>query len=144
MKASVGVNTVHARFKKKAEFLLVYLREAHPSDGWAVRGWSKVADPTSKRERDRVARRCCKEASFRFTALVDTMEDETAVKWAAWPERLFVVGKDGRVVYAGKQGPWGFWPTDKLKRGQRRVGRGESLEAFLDGYFGPKKSQESD
>jgi len=40
--------------------------------------------------------------------LVDDMNNTTDQAYAGWPERLFVVDKQGRVAYAGKQGPWGF------------------------------------
>lgn len=44
--------------------------------------------------------------------LVDSIENRVDELYAAWPERLFVVGKDGRIAYAGKQGPWGFKPDE--------------------------------
>lgn len=137
MRTSVDVNKVYERYGKQVEFILVYLREAHPKDGWAVKGWSKVNDPTSQAKRNEVARTCCKEAKFKFTAVVDTMNDRTAVQWAGWPERLYVVDKAGKIAYAGKQGPWGFWPRDRNKRGQDKVGAGESLQAFLERFLKP-------
>jgi len=32
--------------------------------------------------------------------------------YAAWPERLYLVGTDGRVAYAGGPGPSGFSPAE--------------------------------
>ena len=32
--------------------------------------------------------------------------------YAASPTRLYLVGQDGRVVYAGGLGPWGFRPAE--------------------------------
>ena len=32
--------------------------------------------------------------------------------YAAWPERLYLIGVDGRVVYAGGRGPHGFSPAE--------------------------------
>lgn len=43
-------------------------------------------------------------------ALVDRVDDEVGRTWAGWPDRLFVVGKDGKVAYAGARGPFGFDP----------------------------------
>jgi len=106
---------VHERFGKEAQFLFVYLREAHAADGWKS-GNSNINDPRSQVERDLVAGQCCRELKFEFPTVVDTMDDQTAVDWAAWPERIFVIGADGKVVYAGEQGPWGFWPTEAFKR----------------------------
>ena len=43
---------------------------------------------------------------------VDEMDDKVMVTYAAWPERLYLVGKDGRIAYAGAPGPAGFSPTE--------------------------------
>jgi hypothetical protein len=107
---------------------------------------SKLNDPRTQADRDAVAGACGRELEFEFPVVVDTMDDQTAVDWAAWPERIFVVGVDGRVAYAGEQGPWGFWPTEgvrkkssrKIEGAEKVLGRklsGESLEEFLSRLF---------
>ncbi len=145
MKASVGVNEVHARFGDRAAFLFVYLREAHPSDGWVLEDWSKVRDPRTMEERRAVASRCGRDVKFRFPTVVDRLDDRTAVAYAAWPERLFVIDRDGKVAYAGKMGPFGFWPTDAHKRPRwlKRVGDGPSLATFLERFL-PKTPRVSE
>jgi hypothetical protein len=40
------------------------------------------------------------------------MDDRVMTAYAAWPERLYLIGEDGRVVYAGGIGPWGFHPEE--------------------------------
>ena len=110
MKAAREVAAVAERFKDRVEFVLVYLREAHPTDGWAMEG-SMLADPTTPEERIAAATTCCKALSFPFPAIVDRMDDATAVRWSGWPERLFVISKEGTVVYTGDQGPFGFDPS---------------------------------
>lgn len=144
MQASVGVKRVHQAFKANAEFLCVYLREAHPSDGWTMRDWSTVRDPRTHGERCGVATKCTKKVGFAFPTIVDEMDDRAGVAWAAWPERLYVIGKDGRIAYASKRGPFGFWPTDAFKRPGwvRRVGDGPSLETFLTARYRAGKRRE--
>lgn len=68
-------------------------------------------DSQTLAERQACAQRCVAGLGLRFPAAVDTMDDATAVAYAGWPERLFVIGADGRVAYAGAQGPRGFYPT---------------------------------
>lgn len=51
--------------------------------------------------------------------VVDEMDDAVEELYAGWPERLFVVGLDGRVKYAGRLGPWGFKPHE-VERWLRR------------------------
>ena len=41
---------------------------------------------------------------------LDCMEDEAEKKYAGWPERLYVIGTNGKVAYAGDMGPMGFNP----------------------------------
>jgi hypothetical protein len=40
------------------------------------------------------------------------MDDRVSEAYAAKPTRLYLVGEDGRVVYAGGLGPWGFKPRE--------------------------------
>jgi len=47
--------------------------------------------------------------------LVDEMDYAVMTAYAAWPDRLYLVGLDGHVAYAGGVGPFGFKPTE-LKR----------------------------
>ena len=39
--------------------------------------------------------------------VVDTLEDEALVSYAAFPDRLYIV-LDGQVAYEGQIGPWGY------------------------------------
>jgi hypothetical protein len=40
------------------------------------------------------------------------MDDAVNIAYAAWPDRLYLIGLEGEVVYAGGIGPFGFKPTD--------------------------------
>ncbi len=43
---------------------------------------------------------------------VDEMDDAVNEAYAATPTRLYLIGIDGRVVYAGGLGPFGFKPVE--------------------------------
>lgn len=43
------------------------------------------------------------------------MDDYVNEAYAAWPTRLYLVGIDGLVKYAGGLGPWDFHPS-KLEK----------------------------
>jgi len=102
--------------------------------------WSTLEDPKSLESRTEVARMCCEKLAFDFPMVVDTMDDRTAVRWSGWPERLFVISKEGRVVYAGDQGPFGFDPSIAYAGYGRGPKSGISLEAFLDAWLGAAKA----
>ncbi len=132
---------LHEEFGDRAEFVFVYIREAHPTDGWSVEssGWSIRRDAQDLEERVEAAGQACAVLGLPFLTLVDDMDDEVARTWSAWPERLFVVSADGRVVYVGEQGPWGFWPRAAVApyghgedHGQRH---GTPLDEFLEVFL---------
>ncbi len=143
MLASGNVNEVYQRFGNQAQFLVVYVREAHATDGWSKPN-SQLADPRTQTQRDLVALQCCKELEFEFPALVDTMNDRTAVDWAAWPERIFVIGVDGRVAYAGEQGPWGFWPTERIRLQAAQKNAAKAKKAKTDKTDKTDKNDKND
>lgn len=50
-----------------------------------------------------------------IVAVVDGIDDGVGEAYEAWPDRLYLVGRDGRVVFRGGLGPDGFDP-DALER----------------------------
>ncbi len=103
-------------YKDRAAFLFVYIREAHPSDEWQMESNEKegvvFAQPKTSDERKAVASSCSKSLKLSMPVLVDEIDNRVDNAYAGWPERLFVVDKDGKVAYAGEQGPWGFKPAE--------------------------------
>ncbi|MBM3459669.1 MAG: deiodinase, partial [Armatimonadetes bacterium] len=59
-------------------------------------------------QRRTVAGACVKTLGIRFPALVDTLDDQVEREYAGWPDRLYVVGQDGKIAYRGEPGPRGF------------------------------------
>ena len=114
------------KYHNRVQFLAIYIREAHPVDGWWFGGGimglmlklkrSKVAtdvyDPKTLEERRAVANRCEVALEYGIPTYVDEMDDTVNKAYAAMPTRLYLIGWDGRVVYAGGLGPWGFKPTE--------------------------------
>lgn len=108
------------------QFLTIYIREAHPVDGWWLGGGvagqfmksmkSKAAtdvyDPKTIEERRAVADRCQVALEYGIQTYVDDIDDTVSEAYAAMPTRLYLVGLDGRVVYAGGLGPFGFKPAE--------------------------------
>ncbi len=135
--------SLYEQFGSQAEFVLVYIREAHATDGWSLdhTGWSIIADAQNDGERHAAAAQTCSMLKLPFTTVVDTMDDAVAERWSAWPERLFVIGRDGRVAYVGAQGPWGFWPVAATPPFGADPGStidpGKPLDTFLEHFLAP-------
>ena len=116
----------YEQYHGKVQFLNIYIREAHPKDGWwlgarltrrPVRIYApKVSmgysDPQTIEDRRAVAADCETALQYGIRTYVDEMDDNVNKAYAAWPTRLYLVGLDGRVVYAGGMGPLGFRPGE--------------------------------
>lgn len=50
--------------------------------------------------------------ALEMPALVDEMDDAVAAAYAAMPERLYLIGRDGKVAYKGGMGPMFFKPLE--------------------------------
>jgi hypothetical protein len=105
-----------AKYKGKVEFLLVYIREAHPTDGWQVpaneREGILIASAKTFEEKEEHASACVRTLGIKFTTLVDNMDNQVELNYAGWPDRLYLVGKDGRIAWKGGPGPQGFKPVE--------------------------------
>lgn len=95
------------------------MREAHAADEWQME--SNVKDdvvfnqPKSLEDRRTAAQKCCAATKLAMPCVVDTVDDHVDDLYAAWPERMYVIDAAGRIIYAGKQGPWGFKPEEVEK-----------------------------
>jgi hypothetical protein len=110
---------LHDRHDDDVAFFIVYIREAHPEDGWVLadnrREEIAVADPTSLEQRAAAAGACAVRLRTRIPVLLDGVDDEVALAYGGWPDRLYLIGPDGRVAFQGEVGPDGFRP-EKLAR----------------------------
>ena len=95
---------------------MVYIREAHALDSRSPLGGGDhpiVEDPVTLEERNEVAKACMTKMALEpMPALVDNMDDAVSESYAAWPDRMYLVGRDGRIVFHGGRGPFGFLPDE--------------------------------
>ncbi len=66
------------------------------------------AQPTLSVERQEVAGACVLGLQLSLPTLVDDMENRADIAFNGWPERLYVLSPEGKVVYQGGKGPYGF------------------------------------
>ena len=106
-------------YKDRADFRIVYIREAHPSDGRQRRGNSRfginVESPKTLDERTEIATVCAAELKISIPIIIDGLDDKVGADYGGWPDRIYVVGTDGRIVYQSGPGPRGFKPQDAKK-----------------------------
>ena len=66
------------------------------------------AQPTTFGTRQEIAQQCSSALGLTMPCVVDDMNNTVDNLYAGWPERMFIVDTDGRIAYAGRQGPFGF------------------------------------
>ena len=119
------MNKLYRQYEEQVAFFVVYIQEAHPSDGWQmpsnVEDNVLIASPRSFDERDNVAHACVLKLGIEFPALVDDFKDTTETAYTGWPDRLYVIDREGYIAYKSAPGPYGFIPDDVGKTLQRLV-----------------------
>jgi type I thyroxine 5'-deiodinase len=70
------------------------------------------ASPQSNGERTEVAGTCVLRLAIKIPALVDGIDNRVERAYTGWPDRLYVIGTDGRVRYKSAAGPFGFSTTE--------------------------------
>lgn len=111
---SVRLNDIYEAHKDNIEFFLIYVCEAHPSDGWQTPQnlYEEVVyeAPTNEDERAAVGNACQIALDLKYPMLIDSIDDDVERKYVASPIRLFVIDENGILTYAGEEGPHKFDP----------------------------------
>jgi hypothetical protein len=79
------------------------------------------ASPRNEDERFSVAGTCVRKLGIKFPALIDGFDNRVETAYTGWPDRLYLIGGGGRVLYKSKPGPFGFHPEDLATAIQRSV-----------------------
>lgn len=102
----------------KVDFYVVYISEAHPTDGWDlfkdnykiathkninhrinavnlfIHEWKKIVNKTQN-------------GKINCKIIIDNMNNEMRNKFDAFPERLYII-KNNKIEYVGKHGPFQY------------------------------------
>jgi type I thyroxine 5'-deiodinase len=120
-------------YRQQVGFYVVYIQEAHPTDLWQmasnVRDGVLFRSPRSDGERTETASACVRNLGIRIPALLDGIDNRTERAYTGWPDRLYLIGQDGRVIFKTRPGPYGF--SSKTLEGalQKLVGEKNSAQA---------------
>lgn len=106
------LNELYERYKDQVDFLVIYTREAHPDNGWRVPANLEknihYDEPTTDDERTEVATVCQIEMDIHMPMAIDSIDNNVERKYVTLPMRLYLIDKDGKVVFHGAQGPYGW------------------------------------
>jgi hypothetical protein len=110
-----ALNKLYRDYKDRASFYIVYIQEAHPIDAWQLDDNIKddvlVATTTTRDERFTAAGLCVRNLGIELPALIDEPDNRVERDYTGWPDRLYVIDRDGRIAHKSAAGPFGFKPA---------------------------------
>jgi type I thyroxine 5'-deiodinase len=111
-----ALNQLYEQYRDRAAFYIVYIQEAHPIDRWQVEDNVEddvlVASTMTKEERLAAAGMCVTKLGIKLPALIDEPDNRVERAYTGWPDRLYVVDRNGRIAHKSAAGPFGFKPAD--------------------------------
>jgi len=106
---------MYEQYKDRVAFYVVYIQEAHSSDLWQMasnlRDKVIFRNPLSLVERTEVASSCVRKLGIKIPAVIDNMDNSTERAYTGWPDRIYLIDQNTRVVFKTKPGPFGFDPS---------------------------------
>ena len=99
---------LYASYNGHIEFLIVYIREAHPE---MLREGNKtgiVGRPRNIDERLILATECVAKYKFTIPMVIDGMDGKVNDDYQAWPVRVTITDVDGKVAFYAGPGPFDF------------------------------------
>ena len=119
-----ALNKLYRDYRDRIAFHVVYIEEAHPIDAWQVSDNTKesvlIASTKTAEERDSVANVCVVKLGIELPALIDEPDNRVERAYTAWPDRLYLINRDGTIAYKSAAGPFGFKPED-LEAALKRI-----------------------
>jgi len=128
-----ALNDLYKKYRDRGEFYIVYIQEAHPVDAWQmdvnVKEGALLATTKTLEDRSKAADTCVIKLGLDLPALVDTPDDFVERAYTGWPDRLYVVDKNGRIAFKSAAGPFGFKPEDVETTLKRLLSEGNTNRA---------------
>lgn len=132
-----NVEKLYRKYRDRAEFVMIYVREAHPTDGWKMESNEMVGvslpQPETYDQRVKVAKLCGDRLALGFPMVVDTIDDAVGAFYSGMPSRLYLIDNEGKIAFKNGRGPFGFKP-DELEH---------SLLLLLNEKSAPAKATEA-
>ena len=118
--SAADLKRLAAEYRDRVDFRLVYIREAH-TEGGAETEWQStinvkegisLAPARTLPEKQDHAALCLRKLDLPFPAVVDGMDGAAETAYQAWPSRLYLVGRDGKVAFDTRLGELDFRPAE--------------------------------
>jgi tetratricopeptide (TPR) repeat protein len=126
--SAADLKRIAAEYHERVDFRLVYISEAHANGGPESQWQSTINQkegidlPAARNltEKQDHASLCLRRLSLPFAVVVDGMDAAAERAYQAWPSRLYLVGRDGKVAFQTRLGELDFHAED-LERAIREI-----------------------
>ena len=125
---------IYEDYKDHADFLTIYIREAHPLDEWQMKSNAKDKDdvcyvqPKTLDQRVAIANDFSKRFKFPLPFGIDEMSIAANDAYAAWPESLYILDEIVHISYKGVYGRFKYYPKEVLAWLAQRYGEVKHAE----------------
>lgn len=107
---------MYQQYGRQAEFVTVYIKEAHPEDEWQMESNETEGvcypQPKTMEQRVAIANDFVQRFKYPIPLLIDPMDGPADRLYAGWPERFYIIDESNKIVYKGETGPFGFHPEE--------------------------------
>jgi hypothetical protein len=128
-----AIHEIWERYRDRVGFVVIYVREAHPEDGWVVTPNRdediRIIDPKSDEERLEAASTCALHTKIKIPVVVDPVDDKITSAYGALPTRLYLIARGGKVAYQAERGPFGLKPNELEAAIKTELEHGDSGKA---------------
>jgi tetratricopeptide (TPR) repeat protein len=102
------LSAMYERYHAQAEFLMVYVQEAHTEEGWqsSVNQRENITLPAVKtlEQKEENASTCSRKLGLKFPVVIDGLDRKVESAYAAWPSAVYVLDKHGRIAWRSRLG----------------------------------------
>ncbi len=136
--SAAELKRIATAYHDRVDFRLVYISEAH-ADGGTESQWQSTINqkegidlpaPRSLGEKQEHAELCARKLSLPFAIEVDGMDAVAEKAYQAWPSRLYLVGRNGKVAFQTRLGELDFHSGD-LERAILQILAGRDGDARM-------------
>lgn len=107
VRSMTAISDLEREFHDRVTFVLIYIDEAHPTDGWVTpNNPFEVKRARSLDDRRAAAREFRDRLDVTLPIVLETMDRSAERIFGAFPNRLVIADANGNIVSTGAPGPW--------------------------------------
>lgn len=109
------LNTLRRQFADHADFLLVYIAEAHASDEWPIGSDLIFDQPKTLDERHKIVNKFIENTKFEWPIVLDNIDNHFDNIYAAWPLRFYIIN-GSQIDFIANPQDGGYYELPKLHK----------------------------